>query len=107
MGNNSKLCIAEWKRDINHRNYEKVVVESSTIAMLFYREKDSDWIEELETFNVWLENISSIRIAPHVKKYLMDLVEKEIATIEGKTTKKKLMEERHKTIERLSKAYVS
>lgn len=107
MGNTSKLCISEWKKDMNHRDYRKVIVESSTIAMLYYRENDEEWIEKLEMFKEGVENMSTRQIAPHVKNYITDFIEKEISVIQGKITKNKLMKERLKTLELISKAYKS
>ncbi len=107
MGSASQLCISEWKVDINHRRYEKVIIESSTIAMMFYKQKDQEWIDTLQRFNNSLEEKSSRFILPHIKKYIMDFIELEIKVIKGEITKKKLMKERQKTLDLLAKAYTS
>lgn len=107
MESTIQLCISEWRRDIYHRNYEKVVTESSTIAMLFHRENDHKWIEALQGLNNTLEEMSGRLIMPHIKKYMMDFIELEIKTIKGEIGKKKLRNERQKTLDLLSKAYSS
>lgn len=107
MGSTSQLCISEWKKDVNHRQYEKVIFESSTIAMLFYRENDQDWIDALQKLNNSIEEMGDRRIMPHVKKYIVDFIELEIKTIKGEITKKKLMKERQKTLDLLAKAHTS
>ena len=107
MGSTSQSCISEWKRDINHRQYHKVIIESSTIAMLFYRENDQEWIDALQRLNNSIEEMGDRRIMPHVKKYVMDFIELEIKTIKGEITKKKLMKERKRTMTLISKAHTS
>lgn len=100
-------CMAEWKKYIRQGRYREFIEESSMIAMLFYREKDTEWINALQSLNNFLEDMGDRQIMPHVKKYLMDFIESEIKTIKGEMTKKKLMKERQKTMNLISKAHTS
>lgn len=96
-----------WKTNIRKGKYQDFVEESSAIAMLFYREKDKDWINALQKLINFLEDLSDRQILPNVKKYLMDFIEAEIQCVKGEITKKKLMKQREKTINLISKAHMS
>lgn len=107
MGDTSRWCVSLWKTDINHCRYSKVVNDIWGIANLFHAEKNTEWIEALDTIIVRINKSSDKKIMPHIKKHLTDFLEVAKKAIDGKCTKQKLRKEKDKTLQLLSIAYSS
>ncbi len=107
MGDTSRWCVAEWKIDINHREYQKVVIDTCAIADLFYAEKDQEWINAFKSIIRKLEETSDRRIMPHIKKYMRDFLKVAIRSSNGEVSKTELKIQKSTTLELLKKAYSS
>lgn len=107
MGDTSRWCTTEWKRDINHGQYQKVIIDTWGIADLFYSEKEKEWIDAFKSVIKYVEEASDRRIMPHIKKYMKDFLRVAIDAINGKVSKAELKKKKNTALELLSKAYAN
>lgn len=107
MKGTSQWCVSEWKKYINHRNYQRVVTDVWGIANLFYSEKNTEWIEALRSVEKKIDESSDRMIMPHIKKYMKDFLNVAIQSINGQCSKLQLANEKNRTLKLLAIAYCS
>ncbi len=107
MDNTIRWCVDEWKRDINHGQYQKVITDTWGVANLFYSEKNQEWINAFKSIIKKIEESSDRKIMPHIKKYMKDFLKVAIKAINGKVSNTELRKQKDTALELLSKAYSS
>lgn len=104
MGEVSREILSKWRKDLRKQKYENVVREIAGIAMIFNNENDQDWIKTFKKLRKEIDEMSDRRMPAHIRKYLKDLLDDAVRTIEGECRREKMKKRMQETFELLSKA---